>query len=128
MTTWSQHSYQPDPPIFTPRIWMAYDAEAEPRRRVVVGDVLRSDRGDGSADNFALIPDGIPVGSALVMTTYCGPQQDVATTTAPLNVTSDAATGAALLAEVWTNLDPFLRVAALVADPRDFRGTLQTVP
>lgn len=57
--------------------------------------------------------------AAGVMTTYDGTADEVRSTVAPEDVAVGAGTPPELLAEVWTSLDPDLRVAAFAIAAND---------
>ena len=120
VTAWQAHTFEPDPPIFTPRVWICADAD----ERVLIGSARRSDRPDGSADRGVWMPDSIGRGSGVLITTYAGTANDVVTSGLPLDVVIDDAAGEGLLETVWDALDPSVRVAAFAVQPADFDGTL----
>jgi IMP cyclohydrolase len=118
----ADHTYEPDPPIFTPRIWLArHEQNASP----LLGYVRRSERPDGSADRVVCTSDLSAPGAAVLMTTYCGTITDVVTTMCPTSVTVGANSVGEVLTEMWEALDPDLRVAALSLNPGDVAGSLQ---
>ena len=116
LSAWEQHSFEPDPPIFTSRIWIA-------RKRglpvdCLLGHARRSQRGDGGADRLALLVESVGPGAGVVMTTYDGTPTEVRATVAPEDVDVRARTPEDLVQMVWSGLNPDLRVAvvSLVAD------------
>ncbi len=119
VAAWGRHTYEPDPPIFTPRIWLCTD----PNGDVLVGSARRSKRDDGSADRGLWMPESLRPGSAIVITTYSGSAVDLETSGLPLDVTTEAESGEDLLNAIWDALDPVLRVAAFVAQPGDLAAT-----
>lgn len=118
---WAAHTFEPDPPIFTPRIWICADAQ----ERVLVGSARRSTRPDGSADRGLWMPETLAPRSGVLVTTYAGTAEDVITSGLPLDVGVEAATGEELLDVTWDALEPSLRVAAFVAQPGDLTATMR---
>lgn len=112
--------YEPDPPIFTPRITVAVDLGSG--QDAWFGAARRSAGGRASADLLTLAVRGLEPGDAVLMTTYRSDGQQV-TTGEPFR---EARTGAAdpgeLLEEVWTALAPEFRVAAAVFEPGQLAG------
>lgn len=111
-SAWERHTYEPDGPIFTPRIVMAYGGPGE----TFVGWVGRDSRGGAVRKVQPCEP---AAGEAVVMTTYAGSVDDVSTGADPVAVSVSADTRAQLLKEVWNALDPVLRVAAFAVAPDD---------
>ena len=124
LTAWRQHSYEPDGPIFTPRIWVASTVGAI---EYLIGYALRSGRGDDAADRIVWAVEDLPPGSGVLLTTYDGTPQEVSCTRVPVDVQTPASTAEALLSEVFKALDPDLRVAAFALDP-DRADSLGTRP
>jgi IMP cyclohydrolase len=120
-TAWAEHTFEPDPPIFTPRIWICADAD----ERVLVGSARRSTRPDGSADRALWMPDTLAPRSGVLITTYAGTAEHVLTSGLPLDVEVRAATGEELLDATWDALGPALRVAAFAARPADLAATMR---
>lgn len=119
---WAAHTYEPDPPIYTPRIWMTHELTAD---RVVVGSVRRSDGTNGEPDRGTWQLSDLHAGAGVLITTYAGTVQQVLPSALPVYVEVSVPTGRDLLAYVWESLDPSLRVAALAARPD---GLLFTTP
>ena len=115
---WGAHTFEPYPPIFTTRVWVALDASSDADG--VVGAAKRSgrslDSGDASTDHLAWTAGHVAPGTGVLMTTYDGSTSEVRSTAAPVDVAAPAATLEALLDQVWDGLDPALRVAALAVD------------
>ena len=107
-----RHTYEPDPPIFTPRMVLAYGGPDES----FLGWVGRDSRGAAVRQVQACDP---AAGEALVMTTYAGTVDEVVTGAEPVSVAVVADTRAQLLREAWNALDPDLRVAAFAVAPDD---------
>jgi IMP cyclohydrolase len=114
---WRQHSYEPDSPIFTPRIWLVHNHDA--RTDAIVGYVRRGREGAG-ADHVAWAAETVEPGTGILMTTYAGTEAEVVTTTAPEDVRVRAASVTELLAEVWTELRRELRVGAFAVTPETY--------
>lgn len=108
---WAAHSYEPDPPICTSRIWVVCDDDDDADG--VLGVAKRSARGGDGTDRLLWSVGALGAGTAVVMTTYDGGVQDVRSTAAPVDAAAPAASLADLLDGVWEALDPALRVAAL---------------
>ncbi|MDQ2852083.1 MAG: IMP cyclohydrolase [Actinomycetota bacterium] len=116
LATWSEHTFEPDPPIFTSRIWMAHqDAGAD----CILGFARRSERSDGSVDRVAWVTDYLAPGSAVLMTTYGGSSDHVTSTPGPTAVTVAADSRSGVLDEVWQALHPDVKVAAFAVSPSD---------
>lgn len=115
LTAFARFAYEPDEPIFTPRIWIATTVtEAGP---CVLGYAIRSGRPSNGADRVAWAAGELAAGEGILMSTYDGTATRVSTARAPLDVTTAAATPKELLEELWAALDRELRVAALAFDP-----------
>lgn len=123
---WARHSYEPDPPIYTSRIWAAF--EISPRGSdCTMGFASRSARGGGDCDRVAWSIGAVPTGSGALMTTYRGTPENVVSTQHPDSFTTAAETGVDLLHTVWQALPPTLRVAALLLDVQPTPGRAHTV-
>jgi IMP cyclohydrolase len=120
-TAWAAHTYEPDPPIFTPRIWLAF---RHADSALMVGSAGRSERADGSPDRLLWMPAVLPVGAAVLLTTYAATAEEVRTSGTPASVTTTAAGPADLLNDLWTALDPALAVAAFVAPADELPAAL----
>lgn len=120
----AQHTYEPDGPIFTPRIWVS--TTTDPAAPVLIGYAARSDRG-GDVDRVVWAPGELAPGDGILMSTYDASAAHVRTARVPQDLHTDAATPGQLLQEMYGALDRDLRVAALALDPGDFAGTLEIV-
>lgn len=120
-SAWAAHTYEPDPPIFTPRIWLAI---RHLDGALMVGSAARSERSGGSPDRLLWMPEALPAGAGILLTTYVGTTETVLTSGTPASITTTAATPEALLDDVWTALDTALAVAAFVAPADDLLATL----
>jgi IMP cyclohydrolase len=123
LDAWTEHSYEPDEPIFTPRVWVTTTTEFGGSS--LIGYASRSQRAEGDADRVIWAPGEIAPGDGTLMSTYDGSAERVRTARLPEDVHTGAGSVSELLAEVWAALDPDLRVAALALDPEDFTGTLE---
>jgi IMP cyclohydrolase len=104
--------YEPDPPIFTPRITVVADLHSG--RDVWFGSARRSRGGRAAADVLTLGIRDLEPGDVVLMTTYCSDGQHIATGEPFLEARTEAAGRDELLEEVWAALTPGLRVAAAV--------------
>ena len=116
VATWSDHTFEPDPPIYTSRIWMAHHSTGAD---CVLGFARRSRRPDGSVDRVVWVIDHLAAGSAVLMTTYAGSGERVIPTSGPTDVTVAADCRSRLIDEVWQALDPTVKVAAFALAPGD---------
>jgi IMP cyclohydrolase len=123
VAAWSHHTYEPDPPIYTPRIWVAIDGSSR-EETTLFGYARRSGRPDGSANRVVWSPESFDASSGALMTTYDGSVTDVETSPAPVDVTASFTTPQQLLASVWESLVPAVRVAALAFELDRFDETL----
>ncbi|SEG25001.1 IMP cyclohydrolase [Actinacidiphila yanglinensis] len=117
-------SYEPDPPIFTPRITAVVH---HPTGRAWFGAARRSARGREEADVLTLAVGALAPGDAVLMTTYRSDGRTVAGAEPYVEtVTRAAAPGGpdGLVAEIWDALDPGLRVAVAVFEPGALGGAL----
>jgi IMP cyclohydrolase len=108
--------YEPDPPIFTPRIWMAFD---HTRRidTVLAGSARRRGPMEDATEYSDWNVDVRENGAGAILTTYAGTSQCVVTS-GLLEATKITALDAeTLLNSVWNSLNPDLRVAALAITP-----------
>ncbi len=115
LEAFARFGFEPDEPIFTPRIWIATTVTGTGPS--VLGYAVRSGRPSNGADRVAWAAGELAAGEGILMTTYDGTATRVSTARAPLDVTTAAATPKELLGELWAALDPELRVAALAFDP-----------
>ena len=107
--------YEPDPPIFTPRLTVI--ADTLPGGGAWFGAARRS-TGDRTATNrLTLHVSDLAPGEAVLMTTYQSDGQEIATGSPFLEVRTPAGTPRDLLEELWSALRPELRIAAAVFTP-----------
>lgn len=107
--------YEPDPPIFTPRVTVVADLRSG--REAWFGAARRSRGGRTAADVLTLAVRDLEPGDAVLMTTYRSDGRVVATGEPFLEVRTDAADRDELLEELWGALVPELRVAVAVFEP-----------
>jgi IMP cyclohydrolase len=124
LAAWRQHSYEPDGPIFTPRIWVATIAGTT---EFLIGYALRAGR-DGGTDRVVWSIDDLPPGRGVLMSTYDGTPERVHNARVPINLETDSETAAELLDEVFSALAPDLRVAAFALDPDRAGAGIETRP
>lgn len=105
---------EPDPPLWTPRIWAAV-RPGRPEQAFAVGHARR--RVDGGTTRAVWSVTGLPEGVGLLLTTYCGSAHDVAIAEAPVEVIHNAHAPGQLLDALWASLDPHLRVGAALVRP-----------
>ena len=120
-------AYEPDPPIFTPRITVAVDLRPEGRADAAAGadagpvawfGAARRSRGGRTApDLLTLAVRGLAPGDAVLITTYRSDGQRVETGEPFVEARTGAADAGALLEEVWGALAAEYRVAATVFEP-----------
>ncbi|WP_285663407.1 IMP cyclohydrolase [Actinorhabdospora filicis] len=109
--------YEPDPPIFTPRLTVVADG-----RRAWFG-AARHSGGERTATNRLTLQVGdLAPGEGVLMTTYRSSEHEVATGDAFAEVRIAAADRGGLLDELWSCLPGHLRVAAAVFSPGGLAG------
>lgn len=124
LAAFSAYQFEPDPPIFTPRIWLV--TRTTDRPELLFGAAVRNARGTDEADHVAWAVAGLQPGDGVLLTTYEGTAAEVTTSRAPVDFAFSADGPQSLLDGLWDLLDPALRVAALVLDPRDPETSLLT--
>jgi IMP cyclohydrolase len=122
LTAWSTHSYEPDRPIYTSRICLALNTAALDGGPLI-GYARRSGRSDHAPDRVIWSLGHVADGSGSLMTTYDSTAQDVRLSSMPQDIQTTADSIPGLLDEVWSALDPTLRVAAFALDPTDAEAT-----
>lgn len=123
----AMHTFEPDPPIFTQRIWLATRLTAD-APTVLFGFAQSADEAGTATNHLTLSVGAIATGRAVVMTTYDGTADHPRTTAFPAHVTVDSADRRDLLNDLWNTLDPDVRVAAFAVDPFDAVATFVAVP
>lgn len=109
-------SYEPDPPIFTPRITAVVDRQDG---TAWLGAARRSLGTRETADITVLTVRGLEPGDAVLLSTYDSDGVDLRIAPAVRDVTTGARTGAELLDTAWAALLPQFRVAAALICPVD---------
>lgn len=118
LAAFSKHDYEPDEPIFTPRVWISTGiAEDGP---CLFGCAIRAGRPSAGTDRVTWTPGALAAGEGLLMSTYDGSVDSVSTARAPVEFTTKATSPSELLHEIWNALDRELRVAAMAFDPAAF--------
>jgi IMP cyclohydrolase len=117
---WARHTYEPDPPIFTSRIWLAIRTPADD---CVLGFARRSER-DDATDRVAWSVGALTPGSGVLMTTYDGTADQIIATRAPHDIRTESASAQELADEIWSALPKAVRVGAFVIDPEHPAGSL----
>lgn len=107
--------YEPDPPIFTPRITVA--AEMDRSRYAWFGAARRSHGGRAAADVLTLAVHDLSPGDVVLMTTYRSDGDRVATGDPFLEARTEAADPREFLEELWGALALEFRVAVAVFEP-----------
>jgi len=117
-------NYEPDPPIFTPRIWIAFD---HTRRidSVFVGSARRRSPTEDATAHSSWTVDVSKNGAGVILTTYAGTSERVATSGLLELIHVTAVDAGSLLDSVWASLDPTLRVAAFMMTP-EIEGSTPT--
>lgn len=114
---WQRHAFEPDPPILTPRIWVAHSRTAA--FDCLLGIARSSSRGEGLTDRVLLVLESVPAGTGVLLSTYTGTITDVRTAASAVDVQVTASDADGLLGDVWGALDPALRVGAATVRPDD---------
>jgi IMP cyclohydrolase len=107
-------SYEPDPPIHTPRITAVVSKHDG---TIWLGAARRPAGARTAADITVTTVREMAVSDALMISTYDSDGTSVAVSATVTDLTTDAATPGALLDEVWSALDPAYRVAAALLTP-----------
>lgn len=107
--------YEPDPPIFTPRI-TAVVADDD---RIWLGAAHRGSSERASADTIVTRAGELGVGEGLLLSTYRGPVAEPITNRVPVPVTTSATSHGELARQLWEGLDAERRVLASGFAPRD---------
>jgi IMP cyclohydrolase len=107
--------YEPDPPIFTPRLTVI--ADSRDGGPVWFGAARRSGAGRPATNRLMLQVSDLGPGEGVLMTTYRSDGQEIATGDPFTEVRVAAGGRSELLDELWSALAPELRVAAAVFAP-----------
>ncbi|MFJ8626440.1 IMP cyclohydrolase [Kitasatospora sp. NPDC093550] len=107
--------YEPDAPIRTSRITALLSRDGG--RTAVLGAARPSTGSRLSTNVMTLTVQDLEPGEAVLLTTYRSDGRTVLVAAPFDETTVDATTGAELLDEIWSALNPEYRVAAVVLDP-----------
>lgn len=107
--------YEPDPPIFTPRITVIVNLGSP--KDAWFGAARRSSSGRSATNLLTVSVRDLAPGDVVLMTTYVSDGQHVVTGEPFLEASTKAADQHELLDELWQALDPQLRVAAATFTP-----------
>jgi IMP cyclohydrolase len=108
--------YEPDPPIFTPRITAVIDRRDG---RAWLGSAYRPAAFREEADVAVVGAGTLARGDVLLLSTYDSDGHDVKTTAHHRDLTTTAPDAEAMLDELWTSLNPRYAIAATVFTPLD---------
>jgi IMP cyclohydrolase len=125
LTAWSTHTYEPDHPIYTTRICLALNTAAV-NGGPLISYARRSARPGHPPDRVIWSLDQLANGAGSLMTTYDSTAADVHASATPQDIRTTSDSVAGVLDEVWSALDPSLRVAAFAFDPSDAAATFTT--
>lgn len=123
LAAFGRHDYEPDPPIFTPRIWVLTRPGSD---SVSFGWAARAEHGSDGTWTGALTVGRLGAGEGVLLSTYDGSAEQVSTSRGPAGFTTTATELDELVDTLWDSLAPELRVAALCLDPEAFRTGVQT--
>ncbi|EKX61102.1 hypothetical protein Sipo8835_27110 [Streptomyces ipomoeae] len=107
-------SYEPDPPIWTPRITAVVDRVGH---RSWFGAARRPEDERESADTTVVAVGDLAPGQAVMLSTYQSDGDTVSTARRHLDLSTTAQDADALLADLWAALDPRFLVAATAFAP-----------
>jgi len=107
--------YEPDPPIFTPRITVVTDLRSS--GNAWFGAARRSQSGRTATNLLVLAVRDLAPAEAVLVTTYQSDGHQVATGEPFIEARTEAADQYELLEELWEALAPEYRVAATVFEP-----------
>ena len=119
-------TYEPDPPIRTPRITAGATLTSAGLTDVVIGAARPYDRAPELTEHPSLYAARIAPGTALTTTTYAGTADHVVVNGRP-EVTAIPFHWSEITDVLWQSLQPSLRVAAITVplDRADFAGAVQ---
>ncbi|WP_234327361.1 IMP cyclohydrolase [Streptomyces sp. NRRL WC-3742] len=107
--------YEPDPPIFTPRLTVI--ADGRNGGPAWFGAARHSSGGRAATNRLTLQVNGLEAGEGVLMTTYRSDGNKIATGDPLAEVRIAAGDRSDLLEELWSSLPPQLRIAAAVFAP-----------
>lgn len=111
---WAPHTFEPDPPIYTPRIWIAAHQPPTGECELWAGSVTRAQ--DGSPAHHVWRVDPLSPGTAAMLTTYSGPIEEPQAS-GELTAGEFGPHDEQPLEQIWAALDPALRIAAIELSP-----------
>ncbi|WP_107059374.1 IMP cyclohydrolase [Streptomyces sp. NRRL F-5126] len=107
--------YEPDPPIFTPRLTVVADGRVG--GRAWFGAARRSRGGRTATNRLTLEVSGLEPGEGVLMTTYRSDGSEITTGDPLTEVSITAGNRSGLLDELWASLPAQLRIAAAIFSP-----------
>ncbi|MGI8809785.1 MAG: IMP cyclohydrolase [Acidimicrobiales bacterium] len=114
---WAPHSFEPDAPIYTPRIWLVHNSDTGEVRH---GFSLRPGRLNANADQVVWTLGSLAPGSGSMMSTYMGDSSRIVLASNPIDVSAASASVESFATELWEALDRQLRVAVAVTSVEPF--------
>lgn len=112
---WAVHTFEPDPPIYTPRIWIAaHQSPPSDEHDLWAGSVTRAENGSPTHRVWRIDP--LAPGAAAMLTTYAGPLDEPQPAGEIITGEFDSNDNQPL-EQIWAALDPTLRIAAIELDP-----------
>jgi IMP cyclohydrolase len=119
-------TYEPDPPIHTPRITAGATIADAGLTDVVIGSARACDGAPELTEHPSLYAVRVAAGTALTTTTYAGTADHVTINGRPETV-AVALPWSAITEHLWQSLQPSLRVAAITVrlDGAGFSGAVQ---
>jgi IMP cyclohydrolase len=112
----AKFAHEPDSPIFTPRIWVAFNQKSG-SNPVYAGSARHSAPTPDTTEHSLWTVDASLSGAGAVITTYSGTPNNVTVSGVLELVEITAPTAESLLDFVWSSLSPDLRVAAFAITP-----------
>lgn len=106
--------YEPDPPIYTPRITAIVDRAGG---RIWLGTARRGGARRAGTDVVVVAVSPIEAGQAVMLSTYESDGIEITSAPAYVDVDTTAVDAVGLLDDVWEALDPAYRIAAVGFDP-----------
>ena len=107
LDAWREHTYEPDPPIWTPRIWMVSRNDSN---ELLIGWVRRSP--SGTPERGLLAVESSAPRTGYLLSTYDGSAADVRVSAEPVHFTASYRDADSFGDALWASLDPEVRVAA----------------
>ncbi|MFE6940638.1 IMP cyclohydrolase [Streptomyces chartreusis] len=107
--------YEPDPPIFTPRISVVVGLGTP--GTAWFGAARRSSSRRPASNRLTLSVTDLEAGDCVLMTTYVSDGREITTGAPFVEARIDAGDRDEFVDEIWTSLDPGLRVAAAAFEP-----------